>query len=56
MPIAKNIHAIGIKKNGSSRVPLGKTLLPIILNAIKHPNPITNGIKFKAYFFISLPP
>ena len=45
MPIKKNNQAIGIRKNGSTKVPSGATSEPITLNAAMQPNDKIKGIR-----------
>ena len=49
IPKRKKKHSIGTKKNGSSKVPSAKTLLPITLQAIAHPNEIKKGNNSKQW-------
>lgn len=52
MPMKENNQNVGIKKNGSIRVPSAATSDPIILKITKHPIAIKNGIEYNIFFFI----
>jgi len=55
MPANKN--PIGIRKNGSDRVPSGKTSEPTTLNIVKHAILATTKRILNKYFFIfNFPP
>lgn len=48
----ENNQNVGIKKNGSIRVPSAAISDPIILKITKHPIAIKNGIEYNIFFFI----
>ena len=52
IPMKENNQNVGIKKNGSIRVPSAATSDPIILKITKHPIAIKNGIEYNIFFFI----